>query len=38
MASLQKVKVLFDRKVNDFLDIESLVFVCERMAEHWVKE
>ncbi len=33
-----KVKVLFDRKVNDFLDIESLVFVCERMAEHWVKE
>lgn len=33
-----KVKVLFDQKVNDFLDIESLVFVCERMAEHWVEE
>ena len=32
-----KVKVLFDRRVNDFLDIESLVFVCERMAERWVK-
>jgi Domain of unknown function (DUF3786)/Putative Fe-S cluster len=32
-----KVKVLFDQKVNDFLDIESLVFVCERMAERWVK-
>ncbi len=32
-----KVKVLFDRKVNDYLDIESLVFVCERMAERWVK-
>lgn len=31
-----KVKVLFDRRVNDFLDIESLVFVCERMAERWV--
>lgn len=31
-----KVKVLFDRQVNDFLDIESLVFVCERMAERWV--
>ncbi len=32
-----KVKVLFDRRVNDFLDIESLVFVCERMAERWVE-
>lgn len=32
-----KVKVLFDEKVNDFLDIESLVFLCERMAEHWVE-
>ncbi len=32
-----KVKVLFDKKVNDFLDIESLVFVCERMAERWVE-
>ncbi|MEN8198524.1 MAG: DUF3786 domain-containing protein [Thermodesulfobacteriota bacterium] len=31
-----KVKVLFDQNVLDFLDIESLVFVCERMAEHWV--
>jgi hypothetical protein len=33
-----KVKVLFDEKVNDFLDIESLVFLCERMAEHWVEK
>jgi hypothetical protein len=32
-----KVKVLFDQKVLDFLDIESLVFVCERMAERWVE-
>ncbi len=32
-----KVKVLFDKNVNDFLDIESLVFVCERMAERWVE-
>ena len=32
-----KVKVLFDHKVMDFLDIESLVFVCERMAERWVE-
>ncbi len=31
-----KVKILFDKDVNDFLDIESLVFVCERMAERWV--
>ncbi len=30
-----KVKVLFDQNVLDFLDIESLVFVCERMAERW---
>lgn len=28
-----RVKVLFDRKVLDFLDIESLVFAAERMAE-----
>ena len=32
-----KVKVLFDQKVLDFLDIESLVFVCERMAERLVE-
>jgi len=32
-----KVKVLFDAKVMDFLDIESLVFACERMAERWVE-
>lgn len=32
-----KVKILFDHKVMDFLDIESLVFVCERMAERWVE-
>jgi hypothetical protein len=31
-----KVKVLFDQNVLEFLDIESLVFVCERMAERWV--
>ena len=31
-----KVKVLFDEKVMDYLDIESLVFACERMAERWV--
>jgi len=28
-----RVKILFDRKVLDFLDIESLVFSAERMAE-----
>jgi len=28
-----RVKVLFDRHVLDFLDIESLVFAAERMAE-----
>lgn len=32
-----KVKVLFDKKVMDYLDIESLVFACERMAERWVE-
>lgn len=32
-----KVKVLFDRNVLDFLDIESLVFASERMAERWVE-
>lgn len=29
-----KVKILFDRHVLDFLDLESLVFSAERMAEH----
>ena len=29
-----RVKVLFDRHVLDYLDIESLVFAAERMAEH----
>ncbi|MDA8164854.1 MAG: DUF3786 domain-containing protein [Desulfobacteraceae bacterium] len=28
-----KVKVLFDRHVLDFLDLESLVFVAERLAD-----
>ena len=28
-----RVKVLFDQRVLDFLDIESLVFAAERMAE-----
>ena len=28
-----RVKVLFDQRVHDFLDIESLVFATERMAE-----
>jgi hypothetical protein len=28
-----RVKVLFDRQVFDFLDIESLVFSAERMAD-----
>ena len=28
-----KVKVLFDRRVMDFLDLESLVFTAERLAE-----
>ena len=32
-----KVKVLFDRNVLDFLDLESLVFTAERMAEYIVK-
>ncbi len=32
-----RVKVLFDKKVLDFLDIESLVFVCERLAERLVE-
>ena len=32
-----KVKVLFDENVMDFLDIESLVFACERMAERWIE-
>ena len=29
-----RVKILFDRHVLDFLDLESLVFAAERMAEH----
>ena len=29
-----KVKVLFDKNVLDFLDIESLVFSAERTAEY----
>jgi len=29
-----RVKVLFDRHVLDYLDIESLVFTAERMAEY----
>jgi hypothetical protein len=29
-----RVKVLFDRHVLEYLDIESLVFAAERMAEH----
>lgn len=29
-----RVKVLFDRNVLDYLDIESLVFAAERMAEY----
>lgn len=33
-----KVKVLFDQNVLDFLDIESLVFAAERMAERWVHQ
>ncbi|MCW5200548.1 DUF3786 domain-containing protein, partial [Desulfobulbus sp. F4] len=28
-----KVKVLFDHHVLDFLDLESLVFAAERMAD-----
>lgn len=32
-----KVKVLFDKDVLGFLDIESLVFASERMAERWVE-
>ena len=28
-----RVKVLFDQHVLDFLDIESLVFSAERLAE-----
>jgi len=32
-----RVKVLFDRKVLDYLDIESLVFSAERMAERMME-
>ncbi len=32
-----KVKVLFDRHVLDFLDLESLVFTAERMAEYIIE-
>ena len=31
-----KAKVLFDQHVLDFLDIESLIFTAERMAERIV--
>ena len=31
-----KTKVLFDHHVLDFLDLESLVFSAERMAERLV--
>jgi len=31
-----RVKVLFDRRVLDFLDIESLIFAAERMAERLI--
>jgi hypothetical protein len=32
-----RVKVVFDRRVNDFLDIESIVFCAERMTETLVE-
>ena len=32
-----KVKILFDQFVLDFLDLESLVFTAERMAEHIIE-
>ncbi|MDH4321859.1 MAG: DUF3786 domain-containing protein [Desulfobulbaceae bacterium] len=32
-----RVKVLFDRHVLDFLDLESLVFTAERMAEYIIE-
>ncbi len=32
-----KVKVLFDHHVLDFLDIESLVFAAERMADRFLR-
>ncbi len=32
-----KVKILFTENVLTFLDIESLVFTAERMAEHIIK-
>jgi len=32
-----KVKVLFDRHVLDFLDLESLVFTAERLAERFAE-
>ncbi|MCI5159325.1 MAG: DUF3786 domain-containing protein, partial [Candidatus Electrothrix sp. AUS1_2] len=28
-----RVKILFDQHVMDFLDLESLVFAAERMAD-----
>jgi len=31
-----KVKVLFDRNVMEMLDLESLVFTAERLAEHLI--
>ena len=30
-----KVKVLFDRQVMNFLDLESLIFSAERMADRF---
>ncbi len=33
-----KAKVLFDKRALDFLDIESLIFAAERMAETLVNE
>ncbi len=30
-----KVKILFDRRVLDFLDVESLVFAAERLADRF---
>ncbi len=30
-----QVKILFDRTALDFLDLESLVFSSERMADRW---
>jgi hypothetical protein len=32
-----KVKILFDKNVMDFLDLESLVFAAEKMAERLIE-